>query len=136
MEEKVYRQIVELCESGNMLVNDGKYEGAINNYINALNLIPEPKFNWEASTWVYTALGDTYYISNDFQEALNYFFETLKCPNGIGNPFILFRIGECFYELGNTERAKEYLLQAYMLEGIDVFSEEDEKYYQLIKDIV
>ncbi len=34
------------------------------------------------------------------------------------------------------EIAAEYLLRAYMLEGEEIFEDEDEKYYNCIKDLI
>ncbi len=136
LKDKVYQKIVELCEDGNVFIEKGDFNKAIDKYSEALKLIPEPKYDWEASTWIYTALGDSCYQIPDYNKAINYFFETLKCPNGLGNPFVLLRIGECFYELKNKDKAKEYLLQAYMCGGEDVFFEENDKYFKLINTVI
>lgn len=58
--------------------------------------------------------------------------ESLKCPDGLGNPFIQLRLGECFFELGNITKAKEHLLKAYMIEGEEIFEDEPQKYMNLI----
>lgn len=134
--DKVYSKILSLGEQGEALSETGNFIEAIVKYKNALQLVPNPKYEWEASTWIYSALGDTYYLNNQFSDALTFLFETLKCPNGLKNPFIFLRIGECFYELDNNDKAKEYLLQAYMLEGENIFSDEDPKYFEIIKKIV
>lgn len=134
--DKVYSKILSFGKQGEALSETGNFTEAIVKYKNALQLVPNPKYEWEASTWIYSALGDTYYLNNQFSDALTFLFETLKCPNGLKNPFIFLRIGECFYELDNNDKAKEYLLQAYMLEGENIFSDEDPKYFEIIKKIV
>lgn len=136
LDDKIYEKIQNLCEIGDELAEGEQYGKAIDKYTKALKLIPEPKYIYEASTWVYTAIGDSFYLAEDFENALDNFNQALKCEGGLGNPFIVLRIGECFYELDNIERAKYFLLQAYMIEGEDVFSEEDEKYFKLIGDMI
>lgn len=136
LNDKVYSEITALCEAGDEYCEKDKYEKAIKKYEEALRLIPDPKYDWEASTWVYVAIGDAYYMQDKYSEALNYFSESFKCPDGITNPFILLRLGECYYELGNLKQAQEYLLRAFMLEGDEIFDGEDEKYFELIKDMV
>ena len=89
-------------------------------YQQALKLLPEPIYLWEASTWLFTAIGDAYYFSEQYDRGLNAFLEAQKCPNALDNPFICMRIGECFYEIGNFEKAESYLLGAYMLDGKEV----------------
>ena len=63
-------------------------------------------------------------------------FNALNCPDALANPFVHIRLGQALYELGNTERAKEHLLRAYMLNGEDIFEGQDEKYFELIKAMV
>ena len=75
-------------------------------------------------------------MKDEYDVALDYLFEVLKCPEGLGNPFVSLRLGQCFYEKGNIDKAKDYLLQAYMLEGTDIFEDEDEKYYSCIENII
>lgn len=136
LDDELYEKIQQLCEVGDELAEDEKYSKAIEKYTQALELLPEPKYIYEAASWIYTAIGDSLYLAEDFENATDNFQQALKCEGGLGNPFIVLRIGECFYELGNTQKAKEYLIQAYMIEGEDIFSEEDEKYFDLIKDMI
>ncbi len=136
LDDEIYEEIVELSDKGNELMEDGEFNEAMEVFKKALNLIPEPKDIWEASTWVYAALGDASFFSEDYEAGLNYMFEALKCPDGIGNPFILLRIGQCFFELDNIYKAKEYLLQAYMLEGEEIFEVEDDKYFKIVENLI
>ncbi|MFJ5562455.1 tetratricopeptide repeat protein [Lysinibacillus xylanilyticus] len=136
LDDQVYDQIVQLCKQGNNLVENGQIEKAIESYIAALDLVPLPKENWETSTWIYTALGDTYFLNCDYEKAKSDLYNALNCPNGISNPFILLRLGESLFECGEMDKAKEYLLKAYMLEGYKIFFNEDDKYFELIVDMI
>jgi len=129
-----YERIVSICSKGNDLVERFEYENAIKMYLEALDLVPEPKDVWKASTWIYTALGDTYYMNKDFEASKNFLFNAINCPDGIENPFIMLRLGESLYELGDVNKSKEYLLRAYILEGYRIFDSEDDKYFEVIKD--
>ena len=137
LNDKVYDEIVNLSEEGNGLFDDKKYLDAKNKYIAALELIPNPKTDWEASTWLYTALGDVSFFLQSYDEAKNFFLDALNCPDGIGNPFIMLRLGESLYETGgDIDKIRDYLVRAFMLGGIEVFEGEDEKYFKTISDIV
>ena len=68
--------------------------------------------------------------------ARDYFFEAKNCPNGVSNPYVLFRLGQSLVEMNDESEAKEFLLRAYMLVGDDIFCDEDEKYYNVIKELV
>ncbi|WP_336047130.1 tetratricopeptide repeat protein [Solibacillus ferritrahens] len=136
LNDKIYAQILKLCEEGDSLIDEEEFDQAIEKYSTALELVPSPKIDWEASTWIYTALGDTYFINDEFEMAKSHFYNALNCPDGISNPYILLRLGESLFECGELNKAKEYLLKAYMLEGYKIFFEEDDKYFDLIKDII
>lgn len=136
LEGELYDEILIKCKNGDNLVEEHKYNEAIENYLGALELIPDPKFKWKASTWVYTALGDAYFAINKYNEARAYLFDAINCPNGIYNPFILLRLGECLYKLDDIDKAKEYLIRAYMIEGYDIFENEDDEYFKAIEQLI
>ena len=81
------------------------------------------------------ALGEVYFFSSKYLEAISFFSEALKCPEGLGNPLINLRMGQCYYELGNYGSAKGYLLKAYMVEGKEIFEGEDDKYIKFVAQI-
>ena len=93
--DSVYDKIQEFCEKGDEQVSLYEFDKAIEEYKKALDFIPEPKTEWEASTWVFCALGDVYYLKGEYDLALDNLLEALKCPDGLGNPFVLLRIGQC-----------------------------------------
>ncbi|MED4402573.1 hypothetical protein ABET41_09750 [Metabacillus fastidiosus] len=134
LQDELYEKIVSICSKGDNLVDSLKYDEAIEMYLQALDLVPEPKYIWEASTWIYTALGDTYYFKKDYNAAKGFLFDAINCPDGIDNPFIMLRLGESLYELRDIDKSKEYLLRAYILEGYSIFDSEDDKYFDVIKD--
>lgn len=117
------------------MLSRGKIDDGITKYNEALDLVPSPKEDWEASTWTYTALGDAYFLKSHFKEASNFFYDALNCPGGIENPFINLRLGQSLFELNQLDKSKEFLLRAYMLEGTEIFDDEDPKYFEIIRNI-
>ena len=71
LNDLVYKKIVKLSEQGDELADNFKYDKAILKYEQALNLLPKPIYNWEAATWLLTALGDVYELNN-FKQAQDY----------------------------------------------------------------
>ncbi|CQR55778.1 tetratricopeptide repeat protein [Paenibacillus riograndensis] len=136
LSDEIHVKILKLCERGDELLDENKVDLAITKYLSALELVPNPKSDWEASTWIYTTLGEIYLINKEFNIAKEYFYNALNCPDGISNPLILLRIGETLFETQDLEQSREYLLRAYMLEGQDIFGEEDEKYFNSIKSLI
>ncbi|WP_379150875.1 tol-pal system YbgF family protein [Paenibacillus sp. sgz5001063] len=134
--DEIHGKILILCEIGDELLDENRVDLAITKYLSALELVPNPKSDWEASTWIYTTLGEVYLMKKEYKIAKEYFYNALNCPDGKFNPLILLRIGETLFETQDFEQSKEYLLRAYMLEGQDIFDEEDEKYFNSIKSLI
>lgn len=136
LSDEIYDQIVELTEEGDELCEDEEWEEAIKCFEKALELVPEPKDEWETSTWIYAALADAYFFWKKYEESLYYLNQAMMCPDGLGNPFIILRLAECHYELGNKNKADEFFFEAYMLEGMEIFEDEDDYknyVYKLLK---
>lgn len=124
--DELYEQIESLSEAGNECSDNEDHEGAIENWRQALALLPEPQLDWEAATWLYASLGDAYYQSADYEMAKDALYTALNCPDGQANPFIHYMLGKTLLRL-NDEGAIDELLRAYMLDGVDIFdSDEDE----------
>ncbi len=136
LDDVIYDEILRKSEKGNSFSELGQFKEALDEYSDAIKLLPDPIYVWEAATWLFVSIGDTLFQLNDFENSLDSFMQAQKCPDGLGNPFICVRIGECFFELGNKEKAKQYLFQAYMLEGEDIFSDADPKYFELIAPLI
>lgn len=133
LDDDIYDRITELSDEGNELAEEGDFEAAAAKFSEALELIPAPKTDWEAAMWLYASIGDMYYFLGSYEAAANSLFDALNCPDGFMNPFVHLRLGESLYELGRAGKAKEHLLQAYMLEGKDIFADEDTKYFNSIR---
>ena len=134
LEDKVYNQIVSLAEEGDDFAEKEIFGSAISKYNEALDLVPEPKTDWEAATWLYVALGDALFSEKDFSAALDAYEKALMSPDGTGNPYIWFCLGEVFYELGNIEKAKTHFMSAYLLDGDDIFKDTKPVYKSLISE--
>ena len=102
----------------------------------ALALLPEPKWNWEASTWIFTALGDIEFQAERYEPAREAFRQAILGPGAIGNPFIHLRRGQIFFELGEMKWAADELTGAYMLEGKEIFKDQDPKYFEYLKTVL
>ena len=136
MDDRTFERITQLSEEGNQLADDGQYDEAIEKFSEALKLVPEPKRDWEAGSWLSASIGDMYFLKGDHKNGLEYFYDSYASPDNAANPFINVRIGQCLLETGDDAKAKEFLLRAYMIEGDKIFSGEDEKYFDHIRDIV
>lgn len=136
LSNELYNQIVSELEQGDQYVETGQHNEAIKKYETALNLVPFQKENWEVSLHIYTAMADSYFNLGNYQQASNNYEQALKCPDGLDNGYVWLGLGEAFYELENMNKAKDALISAYMLEGEEIFEEEDGKYFFLIQDLI
>lgn len=134
LEGDLYRKVTRLSERGNKYMEAEEWDKAIAVFDEALELLPEPKSQWEATLWLNASIGDACFMKDDFVRAKEALFDALNCPDGTANSFVLIRLGEVLYELEDMEGAKEYLLRAYMLEGKEIFEAEDPKYLSYLEE--
>ncbi|NTS77890.1 hypothetical protein HR060_13605 [Catenovulum sp. SM1970] len=132
-------QIELYCEQGNDLFDEDDFKGAINIWQKAFDLLADPFDDWEHATWLKVSIGDSYYMLDEYETALDAMLDTLNYPEAIDNPFIHFRAGQCHYQLNDKERSKNALLKAYMLAGKEIFEDHEEDglfYYDFLKSEV
>jgi tetratricopeptide (TPR) repeat protein len=136
LNDTVHQQILQLSKVGDACIDHDDYPGAITNFRAAFELIPQPFEEWEASTWLLASLGEAYFFNGEYEQAHAALAKAMHVPGAIGNSLIHLRLGQVQYELGNTKRAADELLRAYMAEGEEIFDGEDDKYFDFLKKAV
>lgn len=131
--DDVYERIKALCADGDNLADADEFAAALARYWSAWDLLPEPRTQWNAATWILAAVGDANFLSGDYVAGRDFLATAMHCPEAIGNPFLHLRLGQCRYELGDLDRAADELARAYMGDGEDVFEDEDPKYLAFLK---
>lgn len=125
----------KLIDKADKLWDKGKYEEAEELYLQGLekidNLEGDDVENYYRNA--YGGLGDCCFRRKEYENAKNYFMDAYNYD--YSNPYINMRIGECYVFLNDEEKAKEYLLRAYMMAGEDVF-EGNEPFLDIIKDLI
>jgi tetratricopeptide (TPR) repeat protein len=136
--EQLQSELDELAEEGNKYFDNNEYDKALEIWKRALDLIPEPKKRISETVWFLTSIGDIYFLQGKYEEAFDNFEDARNnlSGEGINNPFILLRLGQSAFELEKKELATENLLRAYMLEGKEIFEEDDKKYFEFLKSNV
>ena len=128
--------IEELSEEGNALAEKNDFDGAIEKFQQALAIVPTPKNEQEASLWLYAAIGDMYFMKDDYENSAENFYNALNCPDGQVNGFVHLRLGEDLFELEQKDKSLDHLLRAYMLEGKEIFDGENKKYFEFLSEKV
>lgn len=122
-----------LCRKGDHFATMEQYYDAIEKYGQAWDLLPEPRNQWPAATWILMSAGDAHFRLKEFDEAADLLIDALDYPDGDSNPFLFLRAGQCLLELGQLDDAANALEQAFRLGGEELFADEDPKYIGFIK---
>jgi len=133
LDDKIYAKIKEYCKSGDQLAEGQNYRSAIADYNKAWKLVPEPKNEWNASTWILAAIGDSSFLGGFYSSAKSALEYALTCPDGLGNAFIHLRLGQVLFELNELDKSAEELIRAYMGDGAEIFQSEDPKYFDFLR---
>lgn len=132
IDDKLHSRINTLCAVGDALGEEGDFDAALDKYWEAFDLLPHPKTDWEAGTWLLGAIGDANFQRGDFAIARDILVNAMQFPDAVGNPFLHLRLGQCQFELGSLNQAEEELMRAYKDGGADVFAHEDRKYLEFV----
>ena len=132
LSDELHEHILTLSKQGDTLVENGDYTAALEKYWSAWNLLPEPKTEWNATTWLLGAIGDANALGGDYAAGRDNLSLAMHCPGAIGNPFLHLRLGQCQFELGNMDRAADELARAYIGAGSDIF-EGGDRYFDFLK---
>jgi len=133
LDDIVYQRIKSLCAEGDKFAEQRDFSRALQVYWTAWDLLPEPKTEWEAATWILAAIGDANFLGGDFVAGRDNLSNVMRCPGAMGNPFLHFRLGQCHFELGNLDKAADELTRALMGAGEEIFQENDPKYWTFLK---
>jgi tetratricopeptide (TPR) repeat protein len=125
-------EIQSKLDQGDACLDADEFAAAIAFCQQAVSLIPAPKHSHDISLSAFTALGEAYFFSGYYQDALAAFSEALKSPGGVENPLLHLRRGQAYFENGDPDRAADSLTRAYALDGRDVFDGEDDKYLSFL----
>lgn len=125
---ELHQRIQALCAEGDALDDADRQEDALKRYNEAWKLVPSPKSEWSASTWILTAIGDVSFRAGYLTSALEALEYAMHCPGALGNPFIHLRLGQVLFERGAEDRAADELARAFMGAGDEIFASEDSKY--------
>lgn len=121
LDEAVYEELQDLADQGNLALDQGRLDEAISLWQQALALLPQPLTQWQAAFWLYASIGEAYYQQASYEKAIQVLVEAQSNPEAKGNPYPFYMLGKCYWRL-NNERAVEYLLNAYELDGEGIFA--------------
>lgn len=121
-------QIRIYCAEGYSSYDSANYNEALALFNKAWQLIPEPQLSYRESGWVLTAIGDAYFKNKQFKKAKLALKAALHCPGINQNPFVLLRLGQAFFELGNSDKAHQTLARAFKKGGRHLFIDEPPRY--------
>ena len=132
-EQITCNEIIRLCQTGDELSSQNRYEDAVTEYNKAWKLLPEPKNDWDAATWILAAIADACFFLGKKKSARQALKYVMTCPGAIGNPFLHLRLGQILFDDGEEAAAADELMRAYMGAGSDIFANDDPKYFAFLK---
>lgn len=132
LEEALSRQLDRHVQAGAEQLDAGDADAALASFQAGLELLPEPKHKWVASTWLHASVANIHFDAGRWQEARDNFAAASDAPSGLSNAFIQLRLGQAEYELGNIPEAAHHLLYAHMRGPQGLFEDQDPKYHDLV----
>jgi tetratricopeptide (TPR) repeat protein len=122
-----------LCKRGDQFAEMEQYDDAIEKYGEAWDILPAPRSQWPAATWILVSAADAHFRLKEYDAGADLLLDALDYPNGDANPFLLLRLGQCLFELNQLDDAADALEEAFRLGGDSLFADEDPKYLSFVK---
>jgi hypothetical protein len=132
LDPATHRRITQIGKEADRLREAGDFANSYDKYVEAWELLPEPKGEWEAATWLLGSMGDLCVVGGKWDAARQALEQAMHCPGGLGNPFLHLRLGQVRFEMGDMDRAADELTRAYMGAGEEIFAAEDPKYFKFL----
>jgi len=132
LEAELKEQVVILCEKAIEQADIERYEASNRTFGKILELLPEPKNEWKAYTWMQASVADNCYELKDYTVALALLDEVIELDEQYQeNGFVRMRRGQCQCEVHGDESGVDELKLAHSLGGDEIFEEEYAKYKKL-----
>ena len=129
----VWGEIDRLIEEGeNHLDEDDREVEALACFQAAWDLLPEPKDRQDSADRLLAAIGDCYFFLGEWDASHRAYQCVVR--NDVTNPFVRLRLGQTLFEMGNFQEANNWMVPAYLEEGIALFDGEDPKYLAHVKE--
>lgn len=122
---------LNLKEEADILFDSEKYDKALSVYLEAEKFT----LNQMEKCENYLAIGDTYYMLSDYENALAYLFKTFEDEAIANSSYVNYRIGKCFQIIGDVGKARLYFLKAFEMDGELAFVD-DMDTLKLIEEII
>lgn len=133
LDDATYAEITRLCEAGDLLADEARYEAAVAEYNRAWKLVPEPQNSWDASTWILAAIADACFLMGKCEPARQALVYAMTCPGAVGNAFLHLRLGQVLLDADEKDAAADELMRAYMGAGSEIFENDDPRYFEFLK---
>lgn len=133
LDAATYEQIKAFCAKGDQLAEKRAFDEAIAAYNDAWDLVPDPKNDWEASTWILAAIADACFLAGYRTTAIEALQYAMTCPGAIANPFLHLRYGQLLFDTGALDHTADELMRAYMGAGAEIFASEDPRYLEFLQ---
>lgn len=133
LDDTLHERIKRHCADGDAHSAVGRFREALQEYNSAWKLVPEPKKEWNASTWILGAIGDAAFQGGWAKPARDALEYAMHCPEAIGNPYLHLRLGQVLFDADEHDRAADELMRAYLGAGEEIFSTEDDRYLAFLR---
>lgn len=132
LEPELKENVVQLCQKGVEQAEIERYEASNRTFTKVYALLPEPKSEWKAYTWLRASMADNCFELKDYKSALELLQEVIGMDSQYQeNAYVRMRKGQCQYELYGEKEAVEELKLAYRLGGEEIFEDEYVKYKKI-----
>lgn len=128
--------IVKKIEQGNRFEDEGRFDEALDTYLDVFNEIEcltDDIYALEETRWLISCIYGVYSIKKDFAKAKEWALNIFKCDIPENATSELIDLGTILYELGEKDDAFNYFSKAYAKGKYRAFQGYEKKYFDFYK---
>lgn len=131
LSDSTYEIITQLVDEAENDCRRNDFRSSISKYKKAARLLPKPRYEWEAYSWLMCGIGLNYVEIENWQEAFKFLNYSLLSSDEMVDASVWFHTGQALYKMGRFDESKDYLIKAFILNK-GVFDKHDPEYKAFI----
>jgi tetratricopeptide (TPR) repeat protein len=104
LSDNIYELMTELVDEGKEFCEKDEYNLSTDKYKKAIRLLPNPKYEWEAFSWLTSSIGLNYLKLENWEDGFKFLHYSLLTTVETNDPLVWFSAGKALYKIVTVQK--------------------------------
>lgn len=109
LSDNIYELITQLIDEGKEHCENDEYQSSTDKYKKAIRLLPNPRYEWEAFSWLTSSIGLNYMKLENWEDSFKFLNYSLLTSTETNDPLIWFSAGKALHKMNRQDESKNFL---------------------------